>query len=109
MHTQSPTEKLEGEFWVFFNRRNTMGKPIYDKNGNLIDWSDEGKEANKILRHTSLQLLLKKLTARQLAVIKLKLKGWHGKEIARKLSISVFTVYNHIKAVKKKLNPPQTN
>lgn len=80
-----------------------MTQIIYNKNGTIKDFSDEGLEARKIESSIDIQLSLEKLSTRQSSVIKLKLAGFRGKEIAKKLGVSIYTIYWHTRWAKKNL------
>jgi len=62
-------------------------KPIY-KNGEIVDFSDEGEQLKKVNNEVEIYYALKRLSRRQREAVELILKGYKEVEIAEKLSIS---------------------
>ena len=76
-------------------------KEIYNKNGEIIDYSDEGSEVSRIEADIDYQLLFKRLSKRQLRMLNLKEQGFSGEEIATKLKLSRRTIQSEIAHIKR--------
>ncbi len=83
-------------------KRLIMALPIY-KNGNIVDYSDEGEAVLQVQSNLQAEYLLNQLPPQQKKVVKLKMEGYKGKEIALKCGIKISTVYSYKKLAKAKL------
>ena len=77
-----------------------FNKPIYNKNGIIKDYSDEGLEKEKIESEANLFWLLKRLKPRQREIIELKMAGYNQKEIADKLKLSEKTIQREMSVLR---------
>lgn len=69
-----------------------MAKPIYNENGSIEDWSDEGAEVIDLLSEIDFFWALKKLRPSEAEIIKLKREGYTYREIQAKLKVSSKTI-----------------
>jgi len=74
-------------------------KPLYNKKNEIYDYSDEGLGVEKIEGHINYQLFIKKLSARQLEILELKMEGRFPSEISRIMKISESTIRRELKKV----------
>ena len=79
-----------------------MVHAIYNRNKEIIDYSDDGQSVRDLQSDILTEQLLNKLPPQQQKVIRLKMAGYKGKEIASMCGITVQTVYYYKKLVKQK-------
>ena len=77
-----------------------FNQPIYNQNGIIKDYSDNGLEKTKIESGINYQLFLKRLSKRQRRVLEMKMSGFLQKEIAIKLGVSRITIWREMKHIR---------
>ena len=76
-------------------------KPVYNQNGTIIDFSDEGEQINEINNEIDLLWLIKKLPKDEQKIAKMISEGYTWREIKDKLKIGhlkIQRVFNKIQA-----------
>jgi len=71
-------------------------KPIYNKKGEITDYSDEGAFKEDLENRIDVYYFLKRLPARQRKVIDLRMKKYTYREIQDKLHISSKTIRKYL-------------
>ena len=79
-----------------------MVHAIYNKNKEIIDYSDNGQAVRDLQSDIQTEQLLNQLPRQQRRVIKLRMEGYNFKEIALQCGISIQTAYFYKKIVKEK-------
>jgi RNA polymerase sigma-70 factor (ECF subfamily) len=89
---------------IDYYRKQQTGKIIKTEEYDSIAESFDSQEINKIYENDELLIQeINKQPKQRKKIILYKLDGYTVKEIAEKLMLSEWTVYNHLKAVKKDL------
>ena len=74
-------------------------KPIYDSEGQIQDFSDEGQWSEDLISEIDLHWLLKRLKPQQRKIILLRREGYVYQEIADKLNLSLSKVWREVKKI----------
>ena len=80
-----------------------MITPIYNEDGSVKDWNDNGQQASDILADFDIQLTIKRLPIKLGQILELTLQGYNIKEIADQLHITRQTASTRLKKAGKEL------